>query len=453
MSQRAKCSLIKNSKVINNSIKFFHIQSHFQIFKTSYNQNLNIKQNFSQKLIVEKSNHTNNLSTNKNELFKKIAISKINNQKNRKNINPIKDVINISKKNIKQYTEKSDFIQNNSNIDIFNRNNRFNSSLNNNIDKLHINIHNKEFNKITLIKHKAIKEQKTETHKNFHTIIKKERKKRLFFINKKNSEKKNRKLELNKSQNLEIKMSTKFMKAQEKWKKNYLATVIQKLFRGHFLRKTFSKNKNREKNVNIYIKKKTQDKSLSKSKRIRNLTITNILNIQKKRMKTNILCNNNYSNSNNSVLCNDKTMIKENNSFQKEKKIKEIIIKKRKNCPIINLNLNNYNNFCYYNYLSNYNTTNILNNMYYSSLNKNNFTDNKYSENINLNNKVKNIVRFWNEISIKNYIIKSLIRNRKIWRNKDIKSDDTTTISCSDEIKVIHCRKNTKLYCVKKIKK
>ena len=58
--------------------------------------------------------------------------------------------------------------------------------------------------------------------------------------------------------------SKKFIEAQNNWRKNYFATVIQKLYRGYHFRKTYNiSNKNIKKDFNIksavYIKKKAKD--------------------------------------------------------------------------------------------------------------------------------------------------------------------------------------------------
>ena len=163
--------------------------------------------------------------------------------------------------------------------------------------------------------------------------------------------------------------STKFIRAQEKWKRNYFVTEIQRVFRGYLFRKLFFKMFNAKKNYKIYIKKLPKCLiSLNKT----NISKTNKLLIKKEKPKY-IFHNLNAKDFNNTL----------NYSNRQAQTIREIIIKKRKNSPIINLNLNN----CLFNgYNNNYNIyNNIINRNDLGSMTCRNLNNReKFLENLNI---------------------------------------------------------------------
>ena len=58
-------------------------------------------------------------------------------------------------------------------------------------------------------------------------------------------------------------LTKKFINAQNNWRKNYFATVIQKIYRGYFLRKSNYREKYSNKNMRaVYIKKKAKDNNI-----------------------------------------------------------------------------------------------------------------------------------------------------------------------------------------------
>ena len=58
-------------------------------------------------------------------------------------------------------------------------------------------------------------------------------------------------------------LTKKFINAQNNWRKNYFATVIQKIYRGYSLRKSNYREKYSNKNINsIYIRKKAKDNKI-----------------------------------------------------------------------------------------------------------------------------------------------------------------------------------------------
>ncbi len=304
----------------------------------------------------------------------------------------------------------------------------------------------KEFNKIIIIEppksnnneRKNTEENKKNTNARNNNIKKKKSNQKISFIKKRNDP-----LILAKTQkstglkNVNVddigKITTKkFLKAQEKWKNDYFATVIQKIFRGYFYRKKIKDNKLLKKNFSIYIKKMPKDKSLCKhNNNKKNMTLVNFRNNSRlihtytstEKLKENI---SSLSNNNNMV-------IKRYNSPNKNPKIKEIIIKKKKNYPVVNLNLNN---FFYPNYFYDYNNyyCNDVNKMITVINNKSNDNIEKYWQKIKLVGKLRKILLFWMNLSFKNKIIKSIIKTRKSILNneliRDNKSDDThsTTI-------------------------
>ena len=270
-------------------------------------------------------------------------------------------------------------------------------------------------------------------------------------------------------------MSSKFKVAQEKWKKNYFASFIQKIFRGYYFRKIFQKKFQNKSYNNIYIKKIPKYENYLHKIKIKNVTLNNI----KKKNKRNYIFDRTFKKDNisgddikkryfYSNTCYNSTnrgAIYSSRDYSSKRipKIKEIIITKRKNSPIVNINLNN----CYYaNYIfKNNNNYNIYNSNINNQNDKRNITymktesSQKYWRKINSSINLKKKWNHWIEVINKNKIIISLIKLKKIRtyieKNKDIKSDDTynTTNSLSEEKRFIHMRKNAKLFCINKVKK
>ena len=233
--------------------------------------------------------------------------------------------------------------------------------------------------------------------------------------------------------------STKLIKAQEKWKRNYLATEIQKTFRGFIYRKKFWSNYSmKKKDNNIYIKKLPKKKSIGIFK-------ININHKNKSITKNKILEKINNINETKKELLNSR------NYTQQFPKIKEIIIKRRRNSPVVNLNLNN----CSLNrYNDNYNI--FKNNSYFKNYDiktnsLRNDNTNKYWETKHLINKFIKTWNHWVDISFKNKIIKGFI-NLRMKDSINIKNDETynSTNQYSEEKKNLNVRKNAKLYYVKK---
>ena len=172
-------------------------------------------------------------------------------------------------------------------------------------------------------------------------------------------------------------LTKKFIEAQNIWRKNYFATVIQKIFKGYNLRKKYYLMKNRNQN-SVYVRKKIKGNYINSS----------IIHHRKCPTEENInfICNN---------LNLDKSAknIRINHDNKNPPKIKEIVI-----------SMKSKNDFGYYNNNSNYS-------FYY-----NNFRNNLSSYNIN--NKIfefntnyynmKYIFDMWKEYSEKKKIIKKL---------------------------------------------
>ena len=403
--------------------------------------------NKSRSLIFQK---TNNLSSSKDNIniYRKIFVSKINNCHSiislRKNRNKKK---NSKRKNIKVNISKNYKIEKSNPLINYLSKNRTKNKVYSMADKKsNISMQEKEFNKIVLIEPL---ERKHNRNKN-ECIPNKN----IFFIYKNNNGKKlncekPEKYAVKRRMDLKINLSNKFLEAQEKWKKNYFATVIQKIFRGYFYRNISFKNIYKNNNLNIYIKKKPKDKNIcnnnNKTLKIKKL---NIINIQKRR--NNCVGNINKTMYNNNShrklikLYNNKTIRKDN--YSKKKRIKEIIIKKCKNYPIINLNLNNclYPTSIYDN-----NNYNILSDVNTALTYRNNDDSEKYWENINYVYKLKKMFNHWAEVVSKNKIIKMIYKNHKKYNylKKEIRIDGTyhKSNSFSEEIKYTHFGKNAKI--------
>ena len=349
-------------------------------------------------------------------------------------------------------------------IKSINYNNNYKNELKSSINNQNLNLKTprfKEFNKIILTEssiHSSVKKEKRDfsNKKNNLENIKKKLYEKIFYQKTKIKDKINinKKEELpnnkNKNKNIyvNVKMSIKFRKAQEKWKKDYLASVIQKVFRGYIYRKKFYEKLFIKNNLNIYIKKRIKDKNTcDKFRKIKNITLRNYK--KENNHNDNYLnrTTRNYINKKDLINTSNKNNKTRDNSF-KNNKIKEIIIKPKKKYPIVKLNLNNNlfinnlydNNFPYNNY------NNIL------FINKDNDNASKYFRRINLLIKIRKLLKYWLDFSMKKKIIVYFIETKKNHLNKDmikdIKSDDTynSTNSFIEEKKIIKVEKNTKLY-------
>ena len=428
--------------------------------------NIFMNNNESKSSIIQTINNISSSSKdNKNNVkkYQNIIFSKFN--------NPKPNPINLKKKNSKAKNIKvnvSKLFNIERNV-TFLRNKANNKSKMNNLHKDYINysltnkkisntsLHEKEFNKIILIEPRGTKNLKTKQKNYFEKInVKKENKsnQNIFHtcennVIKLNSKKPDKIIE-KKNIDINLNVSKKFMEAQEKWKKNYFATIIQKIFRGFYFRNILLKSMYHKSKLNIYIKKKVKDKSsCNKSFKIKKL---NIINIHKRRnycsTTANKSMNDNYSQEELMQKCNDKT-IKKDNLSNKNHRIKEIIIKRR-NIPILNLNFNN----CYHpnqNYIRNNNNyifNNTLNSINTAFTYRKKDDIKKYWDKINFAYKIKKMFNRWAEITNKNKIIRKILINKKSYKNHNsfIKTDDTntTTNSYSEEIKIIHFGKNSK---------
>ena len=132
-------------------------------------------------------------------------------------------------------------------------------------------------------------------------------------------------------------LSKKFIEAQNIWRKNYFATVIQKLYRGYYFRKNFNKsNRNTNSTSNLS----------TNSKNNKNSNINSVIYVKKKAKYNNYLCT--------SLIHHKEFPTEENNKFYSNKynnkiphKIKEIVISIKSKKEFSN---NNYfydnNNVC-----------------------------------------------------------------------------------------------------------
>lgn len=216
-------------------------------------------------------------------------------------------------------------------------------------------------------------------------------------------------------------MTSKFLQAQEQWANNYFATVIQKIFRGYIFRINFLNKMSLKNRDNIYIKKIPKYKAYQ-TKFIK-MTNSEILETQKKYNKNNIFMKksfNEYSKRNDKYEV--RTYINKKPNSKKFNKIKEIVITKKKDCPIVSLNMNNIflpNYICQYNnctYNSNYNNEILPT---YS----NNIIDIKYFERLKLNAIFKKKWKHWVEITIKSKILSSIIslKRKKLKKSQSSK--------------------------------
>ena len=132
-----------------------------------------------------------------------------------------------------------------------------------------------------------------------------------------------------------IGLTKKFIDAQNNWRKNYFATVIQKLFRGYYYRKNYHYNK---------LNKKLYTNSVSSlstnSKETKNTHINSMIYIKKKAKDSNYLSS--------SAIYHKDSPFEEKNKFIKYNKtphkIKEIIISLKSKKDYLNKDIY-YNNY------------------------------------------------------------------------------------------------------------
>ena len=132
-----------------------------------------------------------------------------------------------------------------------------------------------------------------------------------------------------------IGLTKKFIDAQNNWRKNYFATVIQKLFRGYYYRKNYHYNK---------LNKKLYTNSVSSlstnSKETKNTNINSMIYIKKKAKDSNYLSS--------SAIYHKDSPFEEKNKFIKYNKtphkIKEIIISLKSKKDYLNKDIY-YNNY------------------------------------------------------------------------------------------------------------
>ena len=350
-----KTKLIKNNKKVKFSIPF------------------NIKNNKANYTIIN-----NNKSTNKNN--NTIINTNINSHNHNNNI-----TTNLKKNIIHRHT-KSSFIQK-SNLLLNNKVNKdismtnLNNNLFNNDARSSVNVNNiinkKNENK-TMNKSCCNNNNKTKKFKNIQTQTKS--KKNLINNNKyppsfninnslgKIIEEINPDKISKENNNTNNCFSKKFIEAQNNWRKNYFAIVIQKIFKGYCFRKNYK---------NLFMK-------ISTSKKNKKENMNNIVYIKKK-----IKDNNHLYNS----ATNHKEYPTEENNYNVPHKIKEIVISMKTLKPTLNEDNIYYNNYM---------ILNMNNNMYYF--------------------KKKNAFKKWKEYSNKISILKKLKIYKKYKKNTFRKS-------------------------------
>ena len=172
-------------------------------------------------------------------------------------------------------------------------------------------------------------------------------------------------------------LSQKFIDAQNNWRKNYFATVIQKIYRGYIFRKSDYKKKYSNKNVNsIYIRKKAKDNKIFGS------------SVHHRKCPTE---------ENLNFICQNLNK-KYSDNLNEPPKIKEIVILKN-----IKKDINNpfkYSNFYFNNYIYNYNESNYNQSNYQLFLFK-----------------LKCVFDVWKEITFKKKIV-ACLKNMKKYNKK-----------------------------------
>ena len=126
-------------------------------------------------------------------------------------------------------------------------------------------------------------------------------------------------------------LSKKFIEAQNNWRKNYFATVIQKLFKGYYFRKNYNKlNMNSHSNLNIS----------TNSKNNKNINENSIIYVKKKAKDNNYLFT--------SILNHKDFTVNERNKYKNKipHKIKEIVISIKSKKEYLNNDIF-YNNYIY----------------------------------------------------------------------------------------------------------
>ena len=148
-------------------------------------------------------------------------------------------------------------------------------------------------------------------------------------------------LKLSKKEKENCGLTIKFIDAQNNWRKNYFATVIQKIFRGYWFRKSDLKKKINKIINPVYIRKKAKDNKY---------IFTSSMNHRKCPTEENL-----------NFICQNINK-KYSDNINEPPKIKEIVImrnvKKDSNNPF------NFSNFYFNNYIYNYNDP------FYNQLNK-----------------------------------------------------------------------------------
>ena len=128
-------------------------------------------------------------------------------------------------------------------------------------------------------------------------------------------------------------LSKKFIEAQNIWRKNYFATVIQKIYRGYYFRKNYNKS-----NININTYSASNKSTNLKNKK--NPNVNSVIYVKKKAKDNNYLFT--------SVIHHKEYPTEEHNKYNNKipHKIKEIVIsiKQNKNIYYNNNRHQNYNN-------------------------------------------------------------------------------------------------------------
>ena len=378
----------KTINIINNNIENkLNILGNINTNR-SYNKTKLIKKNKKVKFSIpfniknNKANYTiinNNKSTNKNN--NTIINTNINSHNHNNNIttNLKKNIIHRHTKS--SFIQKSNLLLNNKvnkdismtnlNNNLFNNDARYSVNVNNIINKKN---ENKTMNKSCCNNNN----NKTKKFKNIQTQTKS--KKNLINNNKyppsfninnslgKIIEEINPDKISKENNNTNNCFSKKFIEAQNNWRKNYFAIVIQKIFKGYLFRKNYK---------NLFMK-------ISTSKKNKKENMNNIVYIKKK-----IKDNNHLYNS----ATNHKEYPTEENNYNVPHKIKEIVISMKSLKPTLNEDNIYYNNYTLFN---------MNNNIYYS--------------------KTKNAFKKWKEYSNKISILKKLKIYKKYKKNTFRKS-------------------------------
>ena len=413
---------LNNTNLRNTNISNLKEEKLDSIKKIKKLENNNINNTINTKNNIILSNILKNKKNQKNKKVKLVGISYQNNKDKIKNINSINnskvnspnkpkslkkmcDKINNNnfngytisnyKKNIVHRHTKSSFNQDTQLLSYFKKdmNNSENINLidNNNKNEIKDNyIKNNKKNNYLNYSTKFNMNRNTLTNKNtklnkIHKNKKNEIKNNLINHNRENSDKGGlikiiEELKINNKEKKSSGLTNKFINAQNNWRKNYFATVIQKIFRGYHFRKSDYKQKYSNKNINsIYIRKKAKDNKIywNQGHHRKCPTEENL----------NFICQNINK--------------KYSNNLNEPPKIKEIVIVKN-----IKKDINNpfkYSNFYFNNYIYNYNEPNY---------NQSNYQIFLY--------KLKYIFDAWKEFTDKKKIV-TCLKNMKKYDKKIIR--------------------------------